>query len=242
MTKVLLNRFKSTLANAALVISHCADHRDPLFTLWCGGSPQQNTFWVILTKTCFFSALHVKKKKKKEEAQLTALWWWLTRQRGTVCNTLLLSPGNNTSRTDENWPHHRNNWIIDKKVSKKQQKKHTPFSCSVMSNRHRCLKMTNKYSWTKLNKKLEQALRKNSCFFLFVFFYIHFLMSPWDLTSVILSSFVRLDLCARLLLESKWNHESLALHPRYTSGTACRISDHLMEGQTIFAPICWCSP
>lgn len=70
MTKLLLHRFNSTLANAALVISsHCADHRDLPFTLWCGGSPQQNAFWVILTKAClFFSSLHVKKKKKRRRS------------------------------------------------------------------------------------------------------------------------------------------------------------------------------
>lgn len=145
MTKLLINRFKWTLANAALVISsHCADHRDLLFTLRCGRPPQQRAFWVILTKAWFFLSLHVK-KKKNNEAQLTALWWWLTRQRATVCSTQLLSPGNNTSSTDENRPDQTNNWVNDEKGNKKTPKKtHTPFSCSVMSDRHRCLKMTNK--------------------------------------------------------------------------------------------------
>lgn len=103
----LTHRFNWTLANAAMVISsHCADHRDLLRCEVVGHhSKTQN-----------------KKKKRKKEVGLTTLSWWLTRQRGIACNTLLLSPGNNTSNTDENRPYQTKNWVNDKKGNNRKNK------------------------------------------------------------------------------------------------------------------------
>lgn len=47
-----------------------------------------------------------------------------------------------------------------------ENKKRKPFSCSVTSDRRRCLKITNKDSWTTLNKKLEHVHEKSVWFFL----------------------------------------------------------------------------
>lgn len=80
-------------------------------------------------------------------------------------------------------------------MTKELKKKTKPFSCSVMSGHRHYLEKINEDRYTSQNKKSWNTQLEK-----FGVLNTHFLTSPLDLTSVILSVFVRLDFRARLLL------------------------------------------